>query len=133
MPLYEYRCTNCGYQFEKIQKFSDAPERLCPKCQGELVRPMTAPALKFEGAGWYINDYAPKAGASASAGEAKSGGSADKASEAASSSSAPASADAGSASAAGSGSSGSSTSGSGTSGSGSAGSGSSGSGSPAAS
>lgn len=64
MPLYEYRCTSCGYKFEKIQKFSDEPESVCPKCQGELVRPMTAPALKFEGAGWYINDYSAKGGAS---------------------------------------------------------------------
>ena len=63
MPLYEYRCNQCGYKFEKIQKFSDEPERVCPKCQGELVRPMTAPALKFEGAGWYINDYSAKGSA----------------------------------------------------------------------
>jgi putative FmdB family regulatory protein len=65
VPLYEYRCNQCGYQFEKIQKFSDEPERVCPKCQGELVRPMTAPALKFEGAGWYINDYSAKGSAKA--------------------------------------------------------------------
>jgi hypothetical protein len=26
-----------------------------------LERPLTAPALQFKGAGWYINDYAPKA------------------------------------------------------------------------
>jgi len=63
VPLYEYRCTSCGHKFEKIQKFSDEPERVCPKCQGELVRPMSAPALKFEGAGWYINDYSAKGGA----------------------------------------------------------------------
>jgi putative FmdB family regulatory protein len=70
--MYEYRCNSCGYTFEKIQKFSDEPERVCPKCQGELVRPMTAPALKFEGAGWYINDYSAKgkapSGANANAG-----------------------------------------------------------------
>ena len=62
MPLYEYRCTSCGYAFEKIQSFSAAPETVCPKCQGELVRPVTAPALRFEGAGWYVNDYAGKGG-----------------------------------------------------------------------
>jgi len=72
VPLYEYRCTNCGHKFEKIQKFSDEPERVCPKCQGDLVRPMTAPALKFEGAGWYINDYSSKGKPAAnSGGEAK--------------------------------------------------------------
>ena len=63
MPLYEYRCTACGHKFEKIQKFSDEPLQTCPLCKGELVRPMTAPALRFEGAGWYVNDYAGKGGA----------------------------------------------------------------------
>ena len=63
MPLYEYRCTACGYSFEKIQSFSAEPERVCPKCQGELIRPVTAPALRFAGAGWYVNDYAGKGGA----------------------------------------------------------------------
>ena len=63
MPLYEYRCTSCGYSFEKIQNFSAEPERECPKCQGVLIRPVTAPALRFEGAGWYVNDYAGKGAA----------------------------------------------------------------------
>jgi putative FmdB family regulatory protein len=62
LPLYEYRCTSCGYSFEKIQSFSAEPERECPKCKGELIRPVTAPALRFEGAGWYVNDYAGKGG-----------------------------------------------------------------------
>ncbi len=65
LPLYEYRCTSCGYTFEKIQSFSAKPETECPKCQGELVRPVTAPALRFEGAGWYVNDYAGKGGTKA--------------------------------------------------------------------
>jgi putative FmdB family regulatory protein len=63
LPLYEYRCTACGYSFEKIQSFSAKPETECPKCQGVLIRPVTAPALRFEGAGWYVNDYAGKGGA----------------------------------------------------------------------
>jgi putative FmdB family regulatory protein len=65
LPLYEYRCKSCGNSFEKIQKFSDEPEKECPKCGGELIRPVTAPALRFEGAGWYVNDYAGKGGAAA--------------------------------------------------------------------
>lgn len=66
MPLYEYLCTQCGNRFEKIQKFSAEPEVACPKCGGELERPLTAPALQFKGAGWYVNDYAPKAASSSS-------------------------------------------------------------------
>ena len=66
MPLYPYRCTQCGHKFEKIQSFSAAPETECPKCQGVLERPLTAPGLQFKGAGWYVNDYAPKSGGSTS-------------------------------------------------------------------
>jgi putative FmdB family regulatory protein len=77
LPLYEYRCTSCGYSFEKIQNFSAAPERECPKCQGVLIRPVTAPALRFEGAGWYVNDYSGKGGAkkAEASGEAPAAGS----------------------------------------------------------
>ena len=61
MPLYAYRCTSCGNKFEKIQNFSAEPETICPKCgKATLIRPLTAPRLNFKGAGWYINDYAPK-------------------------------------------------------------------------
>ena len=69
LPLYEYRCTSCGYSFEKIQSFKAEPETVCPKCQGALIRPVTAPALRFEGAGWYVNDYAGKGAAKAPAAE----------------------------------------------------------------
>jgi len=64
LPLYPYRCTQCGHRFEKIQKFSAKPETVCPKCGGALERPLTAPGLQFKGAGWYVNDYAPKSSAS---------------------------------------------------------------------
>ena len=60
MPLYAYRCTQCGHKFEKIQNFSAEPEKECPKCHGVLERPLTAPRLHFKGAGWYVNDYASK-------------------------------------------------------------------------
>jgi putative FmdB family regulatory protein len=60
LPLYPYRCTQCGHSFEKIQSFSDEPETVCPKCGGKLERPLTAPGLQFKGAGWYVTDYAAK-------------------------------------------------------------------------
>jgi putative FmdB family regulatory protein len=34
MPLYEYQCDKCAHRFEVIQKFSDAPIEVCPKCGG---------------------------------------------------------------------------------------------------
>jgi len=60
LPLYPYRCIQCGHSFEKIQSFNDEPLTACPKCGGKLERPLTAPRLQFKGAGWYVNDYAAK-------------------------------------------------------------------------
>lgn len=58
MPLYEYRCENCGDLFEVIQKFSDTPLTVHEKCGGHVHRLLSAPALQFKGSGWYVNDYA---------------------------------------------------------------------------
>ena len=63
MPLYAYRCTQCGHRFEKIQSFKSKPEQECPLCQGVLERPLTAPGLSFKGKGFYVNDYASKSSA----------------------------------------------------------------------
>jgi putative FmdB family regulatory protein len=85
--LYAYRCTQCGYQYEKVQKFNAEPETVCPKCGGKVERPLTAPALQFKGAGWYINDYAPKpaSGSSTSKPAADAGTTSKPASDASSS------------------------------------------------
>ena len=64
MPLYEYQCDACGHRFEEIQKFSDPPAEVCPKCGARNVQKlMSSPAIKFKGSGFYINDYAPKGAA----------------------------------------------------------------------
>jgi putative FmdB family regulatory protein len=80
LPLYPYRCTQCGHRFEKIQHFNAEPEKVCPKCGGALERLLTAPGLQFKGAGWYVNDYAPKTSSSSGDGSA-AGEKADKSSE----------------------------------------------------
>jgi len=60
--LYEYQCAKCG-RFEKIQKFSDKPLKVCPTCKGrDVQRLISAPAIQFKGSGWYITDYARKGG-----------------------------------------------------------------------
>ena len=62
VPLYEYECPKCG-RFEKIQKFSAKPLRVCPTCKGRKVeRLLSAPAIQFKGSGWYVTDYARKGG-----------------------------------------------------------------------
>ncbi len=62
MPLYEYRCDQCGEQFEVMQKFADEPLTTHVKCGGPVQRLLSAPALQFKGSGWYVNDYAKSGG-----------------------------------------------------------------------
>ena len=59
MPLYKYQCEKCAHRFEVIQKFSDAPIDVCPKCGGgPVMKLLSSPAIQFKGTGWYITDYA---------------------------------------------------------------------------
>jgi putative FmdB family regulatory protein len=69
VPLYEYQCTKCKHVFEKIQKFSDPPVTKCPECGGEVEQLLSAPAIQFKGAGWYVTDYAKKSGSPAGSGK----------------------------------------------------------------
>jgi putative FmdB family regulatory protein len=75
MPLYEYQCDACAHRFEVIQKFSDAPIDVCPKCGGAVKKLLSSPAIQFKGTGWYITDYARKGesgGASSSSSSSES-------------------------------------------------------------
>jgi putative FmdB family regulatory protein len=57
MPIYTYRCENCGVQFEKTQKFSDAPLTRCPECNKKSLRKVYTPVgIVFKGSGFYATD-----------------------------------------------------------------------------
>ena len=60
MPLYEYKCLKCGRNTEKIENVDGPHLRKCPHCGGKVERQITAPAIQFKGAGWYVTDYAKK-------------------------------------------------------------------------
>ncbi len=83
MPTYEYRCPECGNEFEKFQKMSDEPVAECPECGAASERRLSGGAgLLFKGSGFYITDYrgegykkaaeAEKGGGSSSSSETKS-------------------------------------------------------------
>jgi len=57
MPLYEYKCDNCGDVFEVRQKFADEPLTVHEKCGGPVHRLMSTPSFQFKGSGWYVTDY----------------------------------------------------------------------------
>ena len=60
MPIYEYKCLDCGANLEKMQKVSDAPLTVCEKCGGKLEKQWSLSGFQFKGAGWYVTDYAGK-------------------------------------------------------------------------
>lgn len=58
MPTYEYRCPDCGVEFERFQQMSDAKLDECPECHGQVERLISSGgALLFKGSGFYATDY----------------------------------------------------------------------------
>ena len=58
MPTYEYRCGECGHEFEAFQSITANALTDCPKCEGTVERLISGGAgLLFKGDGFYITDY----------------------------------------------------------------------------
>jgi putative FmdB family regulatory protein len=58
MPIYEYKCEACGEHLEKLQKLSDAPLEICPKCgEPKLKKLISAAGFRLKGSGWYETDF----------------------------------------------------------------------------
>ena len=66
MPIYEYRCTACGRQFEVMQKMSDKPLTKCEECSGKLEKLISRTAFQLSGGGWYKSGYTKSGGSSES-------------------------------------------------------------------
>ena len=62
MPIYEYKCLQCGAHVEKRQNVSDEPLTTCEKCHGKLEKQWSLSGFQFKGEGWYVTDYAGKKG-----------------------------------------------------------------------
>jgi len=60
----------CGRHTDKIENVSGPHLKKCPHCGGKVESVITAPAIQFKGAGWYVTDYG---------GKKTSGGDGDKA------------------------------------------------------
>ena len=56
MPLYDYRCKDCGHEFEAQQAFTDDALTECPSCGGALKKKFGSVGIAFKGSGFYKND-----------------------------------------------------------------------------
>lgn len=89
MPIYEYRCSNCGFEKEYLQKLSDPAITDCPACgKPQMAKLVSAAGFQLKGTGWYATDFkgngakpkpAADAGGRESAAADKPAGGSDKA------------------------------------------------------
>ena len=75
MPLYEYRCKQCGELKEVWHGFKETHAEPCPHCGGELARVFNPAGIVFKGSGFYVNDSRKSSEASSEA-KSESGNSA---------------------------------------------------------
>ena len=58
MPIYGYRCEDCGHEMDVLQKISDAPLTDCPECGSSgLKKQLSAAGFRLKGGGWYETDF----------------------------------------------------------------------------
>jgi putative FmdB family regulatory protein len=63
MPTYEYVCTACGGDWEEIQKISEPPVEVCPKCgKSTAKRQISGGNFILKGGGWYADLYSSSSG-----------------------------------------------------------------------
>jgi putative FmdB family regulatory protein len=72
MPIYAYRCDECGFAKDVLQKVSDPVLTVCPSCgKSSFKKQITAAGFQLKGTGWYVTDFrggsAPATGTAPSA------------------------------------------------------------------
>ena len=56
MPIYEYKCSECGV-FEVTQRITEDPLEECPTCEGEVKKLISNPSFQLKRTGWYVTAY----------------------------------------------------------------------------
>jgi putative FmdB family regulatory protein len=69
MPIYAYRCAECGFAKDVLQKISDPVLTVCLSCgKPSFKKQVTAAGFQLKGTGWYATDFrggtAPSTGTS---------------------------------------------------------------------
>jgi putative FmdB family regulatory protein len=74
VPIYEYRCSSCGFQKEYLQKVNDPLLSVCPECsKATFGKMLTAAGFQLKGGGWYATDFKNSGAAPAVKADAKDG------------------------------------------------------------
>ena len=58
MPIYEYRCSECGHHDEFLLKLSEPPLSVCPACgKSTFQKQLSTAGFQLKGSGWYATDF----------------------------------------------------------------------------
>ncbi len=58
MPVYEYYCKACDFEFEREQRISEDPIKDCPSCGSrQAKRLISRTSFVLKGGGWYSDLY----------------------------------------------------------------------------
>ncbi len=58
MPIYAYRCDECGFAKDVLQKVSDPVLTVCLSCGKPCFKKqLTAAGFQLKGTGWYATDF----------------------------------------------------------------------------
>lgn len=58
MPIYAYRCDECGFSKDVLQKISDPVLTTCLSCgKPAFKKQVTAAGFQLKGTGWYVTDF----------------------------------------------------------------------------
>ena len=61
MPIYEYRCKQCGHQDSDMDSINAPRVKKCPQCgKRSFSRLISAAAFHLKGGGWYATDFKDK-------------------------------------------------------------------------
>jgi putative FmdB family regulatory protein len=88
MPIYAYRCDECGFAKDVLQRIADPVLTVCPSCgKSSFKKQVTAAGFQLKGTGWYVTDFrggsAPATGTAPAAAAPSEGGASTSASSAA--------------------------------------------------
>jgi putative FmdB family regulatory protein len=59
VPTYDYRCDDCGHEFDVFQRMSEDSLTDCPHCERPNLRRLigSGAGIIFKGSGFYETDY----------------------------------------------------------------------------
>jgi len=60
MPIYEYKCQQCGKEFEEFQGITEPAIKKCRFCKGPVSKLLSLSSFHLKGSGWYVTDYGGK-------------------------------------------------------------------------